>query len=113
MFYFGQKDPINFSNFETFKCSVKHLPNSSCHFSNQKSTLVTPLYIFKPNVIYFEKKKPIKVETLRILSAHASSCNSENLHSDRLVLTKAYKVLDEKSTENLCLMTLKGDPRKS
>ena len=43
----------------------------------------------------------------------ASSCKSENVHFDRLVLYKASKVLDEKSTKVLRLMTLKSDPKES
>ena len=41
---------------------------------------------------------------------HASSQKFENLHSDGFLLSKAYKVLDEKSAEELCLMTQKSDP---
>ena len=50
-----------------------------------------------------------------LINFHASSRKSEILHFDDLVLSKAYKVLDEKvkSTEELCLMTLKSDPKKS
>ena len=31
-----------------------------------------------------------------LVNFHASSCKSENLHFDAIVLSKAYKVLDEK-----------------
>ena len=36
-FYFGQKGSHQSPNFDTFECSGKNLPNSSCHFSNHKS----------------------------------------------------------------------------
>ena len=37
---------------------------------------------------------------------HASSRKSENLHFDGLLLSKTYKDLEKKSTEELCLVTL-------
>ena len=61
-------------NFETFKCSVKNLPNSLCHFPNYKSFIlqilhhssvswkITPLYFFSSNNTYFTQKEPIKVK---------------------------------------------------
>ena len=43
----------------------------------------------------------------------ASSRKSGNLDFDGLVLSKAYKVLDEKVQKGyVCLMTLKSDPRR-
>ena len=64
------------TNFETFKCSDENLPNSSCHFPNDKSVFlqilhdswvslkITPLYLFWSNVIYFAKKGQITVQIL-------------------------------------------------
>ena len=52
-------------NFDTFQCSGKNLPNSSCHFSNHKSGFlqilhhssvswkITLLYFFRSNIKYF------------------------------------------------------------
>ena len=42
------------------------------------------------------------------LSRHASSRKPENLHFDWLLLSKAYKDLNEKVQKN-CLMKLKSD----
>ena len=41
----------------------------------------------------------------------ACSQKSENLHFDRLVLSKPYEFLDVKYTEELRLMTLKSDAK--
>ena len=41
---------------------------------------------------------------------HASSQKSENLHFDWLLLSEAYKLLDEK-VQKICLMTLKTDAK--
>ena len=69
------------SNVDTFKCSGKNLPNSSCHFSNHKLVFlqvfyysllpckIAPLYFLMSNVIYFAQKEAINAEILRILSA--------------------------------------------
>ena len=46
---------------------------------------------FKQNLI-FELKKDIR----NLVNAHVSSRESENLHFDQILLTKAYKDLDEK-----------------
>ena len=48
----------------------------------------------------------LKNDTRNFVNFHARSRKFENLHIDGLLLSKAYKVLDEKSTEELCLMTL-------
>ena len=37
----------------------------------------------------------LKNDLRNLANVHASSCKSENLHFDGLVLPKAYKVLDE------------------
>ena len=47
-----------------------------------------------------------------LINFHASSRKFQNLHSDGLVLSKVYRLLDEKE-EELCLMTLKSDPKKN
>ena len=61
------------SNFDTFKCSGKNLPNFSCHFSNHKSVFlqnlqkssvswkITSLYFCSSNIIYFGHKETIKL----------------------------------------------------
>ena len=55
----------------------------------------------------------LKNDIRSLISFHASSRKSENLHFDRLVLSKAYKVLDEKLQKKLYLMTLKSEPKES
>ena len=52
----------------------------------------------------------LKNDISNLINFHASSRKSEDF--DGLVLPKAYKVLDEKSEEELCLMTLQSDPKK-
>ena len=63
----------------------------------------------------FKKKLTggLKNDIINLISFHASSCKSENVHFDGLVLYKASKDLDEKSTKVLRLMTLKSDPKES
>ena len=60
------------SNFDTLERSGENMPNSSCHFSNNKSIplqilyhssvscKITPLYFFSSTNIYFAQKEPIK-----------------------------------------------------
>ena len=75
-------------NFQAFVCSGKNLPNSSCHFPNQKlfflqilhhssvSWKITPLYIFSLKIIYFAQKEHIKVkilETFKCLGQNSSN----------------------------------------
>ena len=63
----------------------------------------------------FKKKRTggLKNDIIDLINFHASSCKSENVHFDGLVLYKASKVLDEKSTKVLRLMTLNSDPKES
>ena len=61
----------------------------------------------------FKTDTCLKNDIRNSVNFYESSRKSENLHFDGLVLSKAYKVLDEKSTEELFLMTLKRDPKKS
>ena len=80
------------SNFETFECSVKNLPNSSCHFPNHKSIFlrilnhssvpwkIIPLYFFSSKIIFFGQKQPIKVQIFEIFecSGHnPSNCSCQ------------------------------------
>ena len=51
----------------------------------------------------------LKTDTRNLINFHVSSRKYKNLHFDGLVLLKTYKVLDKKSIEELCLMTLKSD----
>ena len=53
----------------------------------------------------------LKNDIRYLVNFRASSRKSENLHFDGLLLSKAYKVLDKKSREELCLMTLKSDAK--
>ena len=52
----------------------------------------------------------LKNDIRNLVNFHASNRKSENLHFDGLLLCKAYKDL-WKSTEELCLMTLKSDAK--
>ena len=64
-------------------------------------------------VMQYLKKNWLVVWKMKgnLVNFHAISYKSENLQFDGLVLSKAYKVLDEKV--QLCLMTLKSEPKKS
>ena len=55
----------------------------------------------------------LKNDTRNLVNFHASSRNSENMHFDGVLLYKVYKILDKKSTEEFCHMTLKSDPKKN
>ena len=51
----------------------------------------------KGDVIFKEKLTGrLKKNMRKLVNFHASSRKSENLHFDGLILSKAYKVLDEK-----------------
>ena len=77
------------ANFDTFKCSDENLPKCSCHFPKRKSVFlqilndssvsrnITPLYIFRSNVVHFAQKGPIKVHILQI--CYCSDQNSRFL----------------------------------
>ena len=72
-------------NFEMFKCCVKNLPYSSCHFPNHKpvflqtlhhssvSWKIIPQYLFRSNVIYFTQMEPVRVRILRIWGGRSKS----------------------------------------
>ena len=61
----------------------------------------------------FQGKRPcgLKNNITNVVNFHASSRKSENLHFDWILLFKAYKDLDGKKTEELCVMTLKSDAK--
>ena len=51
----------------------------------------------KGDAIFKEKLTGgLKNDKTNLVNFHGSSCKSENLHFDGLVLSKAYKLLDEK-----------------
>ena len=52
----------------------------------------------------------LKNDIRNLVNFHASSRKSENLHFDWILLSKAYKDLDEK-VQKSCLMTLKSDAK--
>ena len=70
--YFARKGPMKVQILET-ESSDQNSPNS-CHFLNKKLVIlqilhdssvwwtITPLYFFSLNFIYFQQKKPIKVQ---------------------------------------------------
>ena len=53
----------------------------------------------------------LKNSIMNLVNFHASSRKSKNLHLDWLLLSKAYRDLEEKSTKEFCLMTLKSDAK--
>ena len=55
----------------------------------------------------------LKEDIRNLVNFHASSQNSENLVFDRILLSKAYKGLDEKvqKSRRVSLMTLKSDAK--
>ena len=55
---------------------------------------ITPVYFFSWNLIYFQKKEPIKVQIW--WNFHGSSRKSEISHIDGLLLSKSYKVSTKK-----------------
>ena len=60
--------------------------------------------IFKGKVTH-----SLKNDTGNLVNFHDNIRKSENLHFDRILLSKAYTNLDEKI--QLCLMTLKSDAK--
>ena len=98
---------------------------------------MTPLYIFRSNVIYFAGKGPIKMHTLetfeRLDQNSPNYCHfwnlwfgkwhdefgkfsSEHLQVSKFVLSRdpfvqSKKCMSEKFTEALCVMTLKNDEK--
>ena len=72
--------------FETFECSGQNLSNSLCQAWNDKSIplqilypssvswMVTPLYFFSLNNIYFPQKEPIKLKIFETFK-----CSGQNL----------------------------------
>ena len=63
-------------------------------------------------VTNFERKLicDLKNDTRNLVNFHASSRKPENSQFDRILLSKAYKDLDEKAQKS-CLMILKSDAR--
>ena len=61
----------------------------------------------------FEEKLTLgsKNDIRNLVSFNASSSNSENLHFDILILSKVHYVWAKKSTEELCVITLKNDAK--
>ena len=81
------------SNFDTFKCSGKNLPNFSCLFSNHWSFFlqnlhnssvswkIIPLYFCISNNIYFGHKEHIKTKIFfGLLSARVKICEVPHLN---------------------------------
>ena len=95
---FGQKQLIKVQIFEIFEWSGKNLPNFSCHFPNYKpvffqilhdssvSWKITTLYFFRSKVIYFERKRPIKVQILETYEClDQNSPNSSHFWNNKLI----------------------------
>ena len=61
----------------------------------------------------FEEKLTLgsKNHVRNLVNFNASSGKSENLHFDVLLLSKVYYVWTKKSTEELCVTTLKNDAK--
>ena len=51
----------------------------------------------------------LKNNIRNLVNFHVNSRKSENLPFDQIFLSKAYKILAGKNTEELCFMTLKSD----
>ena len=51
----------------------------------------------------------LKNNIRNLVNFHVNSRKSENLPFDQIFLSKAYKILAGKNTEDLCFMTLKSD----
>ena len=109
-------------NFQTFEWSSENSPNSlSClklqvSFSLNFSSLFS---VLRNSSVLF-KLKLYMIWTINGLLAHQSakfqtfhcSCKiSLNLYFHSLLLFKVHKILVKKSTEELCLMTLKIDAK--
>ena len=99
------------------------------HTTTQKSEHFTSISYSCPKYMRFELKKidrsylswhwtvmenfknpdlvvSMKNDITNMVNFHTSSWKFQNLHLDWIHLSKAYKYLDKKSTEELCLMTL-------
>ena len=61
----------------------------------------------------FKRKltRGLKYALTNLLNFHSSSQSSAKLLFDRLLMFRAYKDLDVKSTEESCLITLKSDAK--
>ena len=77
---------------------------TSHFFFKLRSWEITLLYFFSWNFILFWRREPIRVPNFRLSIL-------PNLYLDRLLLLKVYNILAKKSTEELCLMTLKIDAK--
>ena len=67
----------------------------------------------KAYAIFREKLTGGFKNDMRNLANFRARCyKPENMHFHELYFSKGYKVLDE-STEELCLMTLRSEPKKS
>ena len=53
----------------------------------------------------------LKIDMRNLVNFHASRRMSEKLHFDWILLSKSYRNLDRKSTEELCFMTMKSDAK--
>ena len=53
----------------------------------------------------------LKNDIGNLVNFHAGSQKCGNLHFDWVLLSKAYKDLDKKNSEELCFMTLKSDAK--
>ena len=77
IFYFGQKDPIKFSILTLSSALVQICQIPDVIFQTTKlvfvqllhrssvSCKITPMYFFRPNLIYFAEKEPIKLYILK------------------------------------------------
>ena len=91
----------------TFNYLCENSPNSLCHFWNQKSFFTTQICIFfNSNITYFLQKELIKVQNFRLSTAHVKFHQICTLTGS---FCWKYIKFQLKSTEQLCLMTLKSD----
>ena len=96
-------------NFDTFQCSGENLRNSSCHFPKHKLVFIQilhhssgswdiiPQYFFSWNLLYFQRKEPIKVqiswnlmwafESLKLCTLMGSFCPNHVQFQHRRVIS--------------------------
>ena len=101
------------SNFDTFKCSGKNLPNSSCHFPDHKSVFlrilhdslvsskIIPLYFFSWSFIYLHERDQSKCKVLKLLSARNQNWLSKPFKVSAKKVQKIYLSWYRRVTQNL------------
>ena len=110
LIYFAQKEPIEvkFSDFWVVGWKFMKFPMSCVKPQVNFSLNLASLYFFSCNFMWFWQKGPIKVKCFRLLTAHMKFHQICTLVGS---LCWNYIKFQLKSTERLCLMTLKSDAK--